>query len=220
MKQHKGSFSMLLWAIIIAGLAVLVALVIGYWLMHRIPPASRNISSAANFSQSTGSTLKSYNSLLGYSFNFSPVLTGGKQNLTDDLKKAGVEESVILQTPKDAKDRLAILVSVERHPDIVEQYPDIENGKGLTAFADAYEEGSRAAGISLVREGENKFSIDHVGVLERLYNMQGKGTTKNVVLFAQVGSRFYVFSFLRSSDNEMLQSMEKLTLNSLRFLSQ
>ncbi len=193
---------MLLVAIIVAGLAVLLALGVGYWLMRH-----PSVNTAQNNIQLTGyKEFKS--SIYGYTFMYPPEFTGGVQKLSDALQKVGIRESVVFQAPQNATEHFAILASVEEPTDIA---------KGVEFLADSYETGLKNAGLIFVRTASTHQVIDGVDVLKRTYDTQKSNVVHNTVFFVVRGTRLYVISLLRTTNSADALAKESGIVGSIHF---
>lgn len=211
--MEKRSAKFLLWSIVVSGILIVVAVGASYRILKTAPPSLTTNPSDTNTASETPSTQnpntkRFNNTVYGYSFEYPAILVGGFQKLTPELEKSGVKESIVLETPRDSKDRLAVIVSVEDHADLV--------GK-IDSFADSYEAGSLASGIQLTRTASKYLSVDGVNVLERTYSIQKSSMPYSMVRFATIGSRFYIFSVFRSSNNDNLLKMEGAIFDSIHF---
>lgn len=155
------------------------------------------------------SALKEFRSKeYGYMFSYPDFFVGGAQQLSPELRAAGVRESVVFETPRSEQERFAILVSVE-DPEAAD--------RGVADLADAYEEALRVNGLALKRTTSQTRAVSGVSVLERRYRSMSQDVAFNTVLFALRGSRLYIISLLRRTATPRVLEWEENILNSLQF---
>ncbi|MEK9175158.1 MAG: hypothetical protein AAB795_01040 [Patescibacteria group bacterium] len=210
MKNRSAKF--LLWSIIISGVLIVLAIGIAYKMLknasqNQIVP-SQNTNNALVAPSADIKIKKFTDNIYGYSFEYPTILIGGFQKLTPELEKGGVKESIVLETPRDSKDRLAVIISVEDRPDNLEK---------IESLANNYEEGSKTFGIELFRITSENITVDGIDVIERKYSIQKSSMPYSAVRFAMHGTRLYVFSVFRSSNNDDIIEMEKTILDSIHF---
>ena len=204
MNTHKkGAMSALFISVIIAIVAIVFALGAGYWMLQK--------SSGGAFEQKENAeaNLQKFQSTdHGYSFMYPKTFVGGAQAVSADLQKVCVRESVVFQTPPNASERFAVLVSVEEPLGIE---------KGLATIADSYEKGLENAGLTFSRASSDLSTIDGVETLTRNYNTTQSNIVHNTVLFAIQGSKLYIISFLRTANSTESLGYEEQIKQSLHF---